>query len=132
MFWTTFVAVYFYGARVGLLVGLFAPVVNLLVTGLPAWRGLGLMSIELALFVLAATWAVRRMPGFPLIAPLAYVAAKVCSTALRAMTTAFGDLGMPSDYFVQSLGREVAGLIFLLAINMALAWIYPKAENETE
>lgn len=36
MFWATFVAAYFYGGRIGLLVGLFALAANLLVTGLPA------------------------------------------------------------------------------------------------
>ncbi|MFI5337409.1 MAG: hypothetical protein ACHQ5A_11530, partial [Opitutales bacterium] len=36
-FWTAFVAVYFFGARIGLPVALVTPAVNLLTTGLPAW-----------------------------------------------------------------------------------------------
>src|SRR4051812_50155412 len=38
MFWTAFVAVYFYGAVMGLAVGLVAPAINLMVTGLPVSR----------------------------------------------------------------------------------------------
>src|SRR4051812_38931439 len=41
MFWTAFVALYFFGPGLGLMVGLFAPVLNLLVTGLPAWKFAG-------------------------------------------------------------------------------------------
>ena len=52
MFWATFAAVYLYGAGTGLLVGLFAPAVNLLVTGLPAWRSFGSTALELVVFVL--------------------------------------------------------------------------------
>lgn len=127
MFWATFVAVYFYGAGLGVVVGLFAPAINLLVTGLPAWKFLSVLSFELTVFALVTAWAVRRAPRFVLAAPLGYVVAKLGSTGLQAATAAFGDIGAPGDFFVRSLIGGVAGLGVLAAINAGLAWCYPKA-----
>src|SRR4051812_37497646 len=53
MFWTAFVAVYFYGAWIGLLVGLFAPAINLALTGMPAGQFIIETSVELVVFALA-------------------------------------------------------------------------------
>src|SRR3954468_12358158 len=46
VFWTTFVALYFRGAWLGLLVGLVTPVINLAVTGLPVSTTIGSMALE--------------------------------------------------------------------------------------
>lgn len=132
MFWATFVAAYFFGARLGVVVGLFAPVINLLVTGLPAWRFLSVMSVELAIFALVSAWAIRRWPRFMLIAPLAYVAAKMCSTSLQAVTGVFGDIGSPGSYFMRSLMSGGGGLLVLSVIDAALIWFYPKADAGTQ
>jgi hypothetical protein len=127
MFWATFVAVYFFGARLGVVVGLFAPLVNLAVTGLPAWKFLSVLSFELVVFALVTTWLVRRAPRLMLAAPLGYVVAKIGSTGLQAATSAFGDIGSPGDFFVRSLVGGLAGLGVLAVINGALTLFYPKA-----
>lgn len=132
MFWATFVAVYFFGAGLGVVVGLFAPAVNLLVTGLPAWKFLSVLSFELTVFALVTTWAVRRWPRFVLAAPLGYVVAKIGSTGLQAATTAFGAIGAPGEFFVRSLVGGIAGLVVLAAINAGLAFLYPKATGEVK
>jgi len=126
LFWATFVAAYFYGARVGLLVGLFAPAINLLVTGLPAWKFLSVMSFELAIFAIVTAWAVKRLPRLILSAPLGYIVAKIASTGVQAATPVFGDIGQPVDFFVRSLTGGIAGLVVLAAINAALVWFIPK------
>jgi hypothetical protein len=126
MFWAAFVAVYLYGVTVGIVVGLFAPVLNLLVTGLPAWKFLSVLSFELVAFVLITAWAVRRAWIFILVAPLGYVLAKVASTGLQAATSAFGDIGQPAQFFMRSVSGSAAGLVVLTAINAALVWFYPK------
>jgi hypothetical protein len=130
MFWAAFVAIYFYGAAVGLIVGLFAPILNLLITGLPAWKFLSVLSFELAIYALVATWSVRRAGRFILIAPLAYIVAKVASTGLQAATTVFGDIGQPGEFFARSLFGSAAGLAVLGVINAALVWFYPKVPRE--
>ena len=132
MFWTAFVAVYFYGMGTGLLVGLFAPVVNLLVTGLPAGKYLIPMGIELAVFSLVTAWAMRRMWRLVLIAPLGYVVAGAVSIALRVVWPALGSVGAagPVAQFGRSLVGGLAGLVVLASINAALVWFYPKAKTD--
>ena len=132
MFWATLVAAYFYGAGIAVIVGLFAPAINLLVTGLPAWKFFGVLSFELVVFALVTAWAVRRAPRFVLIAPLGYVVAKIGSTGLQAATAAFGDIGTPGQFFVRSLVGGLAGLVMLAAINAGLAWFYPKAGRDAK
>ena len=127
MFWATFVAVYFYGAGAGLLTGLFAPAINLLLTGLPAWKFFSVMSLELVIFALVLTWAVRRAPRFWLLAPLGYLVAKTGSTLVQAATPVFGDVGAPGRFFLHAVAGGAAGLVALGLLNLALVKFYPKA-----
>lgn len=126
MFWAAFIAAYFFGLRVGLLVGLFAPALNLLFTGLPALRWLSVLSFELLVFVLFAWWMVCRTPRLWLIAPMGYLVAKTGSTLVQLAVAPFGDIGAPSGFFLESLRTGVPGLLVLLAINLALVFAYPK------
>lgn len=132
MFWTTLVAAYFYGARVGVIVGVFAPLINLLVTGLPALAFAATMSVELAVFALAVAAGVRRWPRFVLIAPLAYVAGRLASAALLGATGAFADLDAAAGFVTRALSGGLAGLVVLSAIHAALVWFYPKSGRRSE
>jgi hypothetical protein len=127
MFWTAFVAVYLYGAAMGVVVGLFASAVNLLVTGLPALPLLSVLSLELAVFALVSAWAVRRTPRLLLIAPLAYGVAKLASTGLVIVVPGIAAGAAPGAFLVGSLTAAAAGLVVLAAINAALIRWYPKA-----
>jgi len=126
MFWMTFVAVYLYGAGVGALAGLAAPLVNLLLTGLPAWKYLGVLSCELVVFALATAWAVKRFPRVWLLAPLGYLLAKIFSTLMQAATSVFGDIGTPLVFFKQSILTALAGLLVLAVINVVCVKLAPK------
>jgi len=117
MFWMTFIAVYLYGAGIGALAGLAAPLTNLLLTGLPAWKYLGVLSCELVIFALVTAWAVRRFPRIWLLAPAGYLVAKLFSTSMQAATTVFGDIGTPVSFFRQSLVNALVGLLVLAVIN---------------
>lgn len=124
VFWTAFVAVYLFGLRMGLVVALFAPAVNLVLTGLPALERLSLMAFELALFTLIAWAVVRRVPQWWGIAPLAWLGARVGYTLLQIAlgSTMHADAG----YLVQSIVRTLPGMGVLLVINFALVRLYPK------
>ena len=123
MYWATFVAAYFFGARIGTVVGLFSPVINLIVTGLPAWKSIAGMSCELLVFACATAWAVRWRPQFLLIAPIAYVGAKLVALPVRQLIA-------PSagwfDPLFRSLTGGIAGLVVLAGINVTLVWFYSK------
>lgn len=125
MFWATFVAAYFFGARLAIVVGLFAPVVNALVTGLPALKFLGGMAVELVVFAALSAWAVRRRPRWLVIAPAAYVVAKIASLIVQACTGALAP-GRGGGDLVSSVIGAVAGLVVLTVIHAALVRFYPK------
>jgi len=126
MFWMTFIAVYLYGAGIGALAGLAAPLANLVLTGLPAWKYLGVLSCELVVFALVTAWAVRRFPRLWLLAPLGYFVAKIFSTSLQAATSVFGDIGAPLVFIKQSIITALAGLLVLAVINAVCVKIAPK------
>ena len=132
IFWATFVAVYFYGAGAGLLTGLFAPAVNLLVTGLPAWKSFGVAGVEVVIFVLFATWTVRRAPRGWWWAPLGYLAARIVAALLLSAPAAFGSLPATGKFLEHVAVDGAAGLVVLAAINLALVKYYPKAAGTTE
>jgi len=126
MFWTAFVAVYLYGLRVGLLVGLFAPALSLVLTGQPALQRLALMGFEITVFVAFAWWGVRRRSAWWLVAPLGYLVAKLSATVLLTLGGAAAGLwaGMPA-----SLLHALPGLMVLAAVNLALVRLYPKSDG---
>lgn len=132
MFWATFIAVYFYGLTGGLLTGLFGPAVNLLVTGLPAWRFFGAMSLELVVFVLATTSLVLRAPRFWLWAPLGYFVAKTLMALLLSASTVVGSADVAGHFFSHLLVGGAAGLVVLTLINAALVKYYPKTFATSE
>jgi hypothetical protein len=128
-FWTAFVAVYFYGAGVGLLVALVTPVANLLLTGLPMLGMMGMLSLELAGFVAASAWLLRRWPAFRFAAPLAWLPARALAIAVQWAVPAFGDHRNPFAHLRDSTTGSLAGLIVLLVINIALVRLAPRERD---
>lgn len=128
VFWTTFLAVYFYGALPGLAIGLVAPLVNLALTGLPALRMAGNMGMEVAFFVGAAALLAGRWPAFWLAAPLAWVAAKALSITVQFLVPAFEYSGQPGQHLMGSTRNGLAGLAVLLAVNWLLVKFYPRTD----
>jgi len=126
MFWMTFVAVYLYGAGIGALAGLTAPLVNLALAGLPALSHQGVLSTELVAFTLVTAWAVRRWPRVWLAAPLGYVTAKLVSALLLAVVEVSGGIAGPVAVLRQSLVNALAGLLVLALINALCVKLAPK------
>jgi hypothetical protein len=134
MFWATFVAAYFYGARIAVVTALAAPAVNLLFTGRPALAFVGISSLELVLFALLAAWATRRFPRLWLSAPLGYLAARIVTTTLVAATGILSNnsasglsFGIAFAHLPASIARAISGLLILGLINLVLIRNYPKA-----
>jgi hypothetical protein len=128
VFWMTFVALYFHGALLGLLVGLVTPIANLLVTGLPAAKSVGMMSLEVAFFAVIAAWAVARWPNSRLTAPLAYVLAKAAAIMVEFVVPAFGETENPLAHLARSTQNGLAGLAVLAVINVLLVAFCPKTD----
>jgi hypothetical protein len=120
MFWAAFVAVFFYGFMAGALVAVLGPVLNTFLTHFPEFRMNAMMSFELGVFVVF-TWAVLRSERgrvFWLLAPLAYVVAKVCSCGVRAAGAE--NVSVVTESFLRSVSNGVPGLVVLAVINFAL------------
>lgn len=130
MFWAAFAAVYLFGLRTGLIVGLFTPVINLLVTGLPVARWQLVLVFELIIFALVTWRMVRKTPRLWLVAPMGYVAAKAASTLVQLVAAPFGDIGEPGTFWIESLRNGLPGLAVLLVVNAALVRMYPKQRDE--
>lgn len=125
MFWAAFAAVYLFGLRTGLLVGLFAPALNLALTGLPALSRLALLGFEITVFVALVWWLVRQGRTAWYLAPLGYVVAKVASALLlvaAGASTASLWTAVPA-----SLLAALPGLAVLVGVNLALARFYPRS-----
>lgn len=127
MFWATLVAVYLYGAALGVVIGLFGPLINLLVAGASMTKFISPMSLELAAFALAFALALRFWPRFWMLAPLAYLVARAVSTAFQSVVPSFGQMHAGFGAFFVSLGGVLPGLMVLLVINAALVRFYPRA-----
>ncbi len=126
MFWTTFVATFLYGARIGALVGVAVPLLNVLLTGLPDPVRLGSTVAELAVFAVFTALLVARAPRLLLAGPLAYVGAKLASAVLVAGLR--GDAsGLAPGTLGASLGRAVGGLVVLLVLHFVLLRLQAKA-----
>jgi len=128
VFWTTFLAVYFHGAVLGLLVGLVTPLINLLFTGLPALKNAGPMSLEIFFFVLVAALLLGRRPGGRFTAPLAWVAGKALALMVQFFIPALGAVDQPLPHLARSVQNGVAGLAVLAVINVLLVTSYPPAD----
>ena len=122
-FWTVFAAAYLFGPRVAALSALVLPVVNLLLTGLPAAAQVGWFAAELVLFAVVAAWGVRRWSRFLLVAPLAYVAAKIAVVGAQAVARG----GLDPVAVLSSLAAASAGLVVLALVNLALIRFRPKS-----
>jgi len=129
VFWTTFLAVYFRGALLGLLIGLVTPVLNLALTGLPALPMTGSMALEVVLFVLMAALLVGRWPNFRLAAPVAWVVAKAAAITLQFFLPALGDAGQPLPHLARSTQNGLTGLAVLVVINLLLVASYPRGDT---
>ena len=126
VFWTTFVAVYFYGALMGLAVGLVTPLVSLALTGLPALTSVGPMAVEAAGFTLGAAWLVGRWPAFWFAAPLAWVLAKALAIAGQLVVSELHNADQAGQHLLHSMGNGLTGLGVLAVINWLLVAFYPK------
>lgn len=128
MFWTTFVATFLYGGRIGALVGVFVPLLNVVMTGLPDPVRVGASAAELGVFSLLVALLVARNRRSLLVGPLAYAGAKLTAVALVAGLR--GDAsGLAPSAWGASFGRAVGGLAVLVVIHWVMLRLPPNAPD---
>ncbi len=111
IFYASFVAIVLFKPQVSIINALFAPLLNVLLTGMPAGKIAIVLTFELLFFTVIA-WTIRlRYKKFWLNAPLSYLAAKFISAKFMFWP------------FLKSASVALSGLGALLLINiMLLLW----------
>lgn len=117
MFYAPLLAALLFHPAVALPAALVAPFLNHVVTGGPALPMVGILTLELTVFVVAVQLLNRRRPGLGVAAPVALLPAKGASWVVLSLAPAL--LPVPAtQYFVASLSVAWPGLIVLLALNL--------------
>lgn len=118
MFIAPLVAIYLAHPAVGVAAALLAPALNNLLTTRPAGPMLLSITVELLVFALIIGLVRLRWPKFPVIAPIAYILARV--VALLAMAV-FQGAPLPSlEGFFNGLLIALPGILLLLLVNVLL------------
>src|SRR5690606_39515597 len=121
--------VFFFRLHVGMVPALLAPVLSLLVVGMPAPPVVARLTLDLAVFTLIAYLLVHRTGGrgahFAGVAPLAYIVAKVWTAPFVAFVPMFGPSGNGVD------AVALPGLALLLGLDAALVWMKRWRASET-
>ena len=128
-FWAAFMAVYFYGSALGVVVALVTPLINLMLTGLPAAGWVGPMSLELVAYTLTCAWLLRRWGTLWLIAPFAYIPAKAFALGVIWAVPAFHARRDVLNHLLDSTCNALPGLGVLLVINLALVLLAPREQG---
>jgi hypothetical protein len=111
MFYAPFIAVVLLRPQAGIITAVLAPMLNSLITGLPAAGRIPMISLRLLLFIAFSYLIISRRKRFWLAAPLAYLATMLVSGIF---------LG---SGFLNSLTDSFFGIIVLLALNIYLVYL---------
>lgn len=113
LFYAPLIAAVFFRVHVGIIAGVLAPLVNFVITGQPAFGQVMVLSMELGLFA----WIAHRLNVYPpirwVLGPLAFVFAKVFSTAVVAFLPTLKPGVLPTEHFLQPFVIGWSGLIML-------------------
>jgi hypothetical protein len=114
MFYIPFIAIIFFRLHVGVVAAVFAPIINLLITGSPLWHTMLILSFELLIFTLISYLLLKD--NFKWIAaPLSFVFTKIISSCLLMLIPL---MVSPIDYFFNSISNGTPGIIILGIINL--------------
>ena len=118
MFYVPLIAILFYRTHVGLIVAVVAPLISFLITGLPQWQLIALLSFELIAFTLFASQLLRSTLMAWVAAPLAFLLTKAVSAALLTWLPLM-EHTEPLTYLRTSLSYALPGILLLWVINVA-------------
>jgi hypothetical protein len=117
MFYIPFIAVFFLGLPIGLVVAASAPMLNYFISGSPNWEFMAILGFELILFSVFAFLLLQT--NWKLVsAPLSYVLAKIFSSTLLVFIPLLQV--SPMDFFSNSLSNAAPGILVLFIINWIL------------
>ncbi len=129
LFYAPFIAVIFFRLHVGVIAAMLAPLFNALLTGLPDLVKVFILTNELILFTLASYFLFLRWRNFWLIAPFAYLSAKIASLILMKIIPSLSLGQSPAHFFLTSVKNAIPGIFILTLINIAAITLKNKNAN---
>ncbi len=121
IFYAPFVGIVLCRPRVGIIAGLLAPVVNSVITGMPAPDVVMMLTIEMAIFTILSSAVYSRWRNFIATAPLSYLAAKFLSSVIFGIVPSFaGAQASGMAFFLRSVFTGLPGIVMLLIVNWIL------------
>jgi hypothetical protein len=117
VFFAPLIALILFRPHVAFIAGVFAPVVNYLLTGAPGPEMLGILTFELVLFVSSAVVLHRSGKTKEFTAVIALLAAKVLSFFIMPLISSSV---LSFDFLVKSFIMSVPGLLILFLLNKML------------
>lgn len=126
IFYAPFLAAVFFPSLVSLSAALLAPLVNHLLTGRPAPEMAVVLTLELLVFTGIVLLARRRWPRFMVLAPLAYLVAKLVALLVLAP---FAATSLSAQAFFASLQTGLPGILALSLLNIAVVFALPASKE---
>jgi hypothetical protein len=130
MFYAPFIAVLFYRIHVALSVALLSPILNYLITGNPAFGMIGILSLELVVFVTLAKLFSSRSIFTYINAPVSFLLAKGFSSLAILIFPWFYSKGNSLDYYFGSFQKNLIGLIVLFLVNYFSIKLYKDLKKQ--
>ncbi len=127
LFVAPFVAVALFHPAVALIAALVTPLLNRALTGQPTLEMSALLTVELLAFAVFAVVLLQRWPRSWMVAPLAFVLAKVAALVVLSIAPLLP--AAPWSYFTASLANAWPGLIVLIALNVVIVRVGARAER---
>jgi len=118
MFYAPLIAAIFFKPHVGIVTAALTPLVNYLLTGFPKPEQGAALTVELLVFVVAASFLLQKKNLKYLSALLALLGAKAASWIVFAVFPIF--TALTSQFFVQSLINAIPGIFVILFLNIFL------------
>ena len=126
LFYAPFIAALFYRVHVGLTVAVLSPICNYLITGNPVIGLIGIVTLELVIFVLLTKLLNSQNIFIYVNAPASFLLTKVFSSLAILIFPWIYPTGNFLDYYSSSVQKGIAGILVLFAVNYLTVKLYQK------
>ena len=117
IFYAPLVAIILFRPHVGIIAGLFAPLVNAVITGRPDVQTIYMLTADLFVFTAFLSLIYKRFKTFWGAALVAYLIAKFFSSVVLGIIPEFGAGQGRIEFFLYTIKISEPGLLILLLIN---------------
>ncbi|MDX1741711.1 MAG: hypothetical protein R3178_10470 [Rhodothermales bacterium] len=130
IFLAPLLGVVLYRLHVGLVPAILAPLLNYLITGSPIPSVVGVLTLELTVFAVAAYWMLKSWPRLWLAGPIGYLAAKGASAIAISVLPWLTSLRPGHEFAARSIETAIPGLLLLAAATLLAIQVRNRSGRE--